>query len=147
MRAAALPFTALSGRQAHELFRLRQDVFVVEQECAYPDLDGRDTEPGTRHELLGEVSKTLSVYGAKAHDFTTQQGAKVTVVVTPGSAAVTAGNAEHLLAVHDAAFLGAGTWTVTAEADGFETASQQVKVVAGKAQTVTVTLKAAQTLF
>ena len=25
------------------------DVFVVEQECPYPDLDGRDTEPATRH--------------------------------------------------------------------------------------------------
>ncbi|QKE85860.1 GNAT family N-acetyltransferase [Arthrobacter sp. NEB 688] len=26
--------------------RLRQDVFVLEQECLYPDLDGRDLEPG-----------------------------------------------------------------------------------------------------
>ena len=25
------------------------DVFVVEQECPYPELDGRDTEPATRH--------------------------------------------------------------------------------------------------
>jgi ElaA protein len=24
-------------------------VFVVEQECPYPELDGRDLEPGTRH--------------------------------------------------------------------------------------------------
>ncbi|HUV11386.1 MAG TPA: GNAT family N-acetyltransferase [Acidimicrobiia bacterium] len=28
---------------------LRVDVFVVEQACAYAELDGRDTEPGTRH--------------------------------------------------------------------------------------------------
>jgi ElaA protein len=27
--------------------RLRQDVFVIEQECLYRDLDGRDLEPGT----------------------------------------------------------------------------------------------------
>ncbi len=27
--------------------RLRQNVFVIEQECLYPDLDGRDLEPGT----------------------------------------------------------------------------------------------------
>jgi ElaA protein len=33
----------------HDLLRLRIDVFVVEQECPYPELDGRDTEPGTRH--------------------------------------------------------------------------------------------------
>jgi ElaA protein len=33
----------------HDLVKLRIDVFVVEQECPYPELDGRDTEPGTRH--------------------------------------------------------------------------------------------------
>lgn len=31
----------------HEILRLRQDVFVVEQEAAYGDIDGRDLEPGT----------------------------------------------------------------------------------------------------
>jgi ElaA protein len=46
------PFTALDGPTAYAVWRLRQDVFVVEQECAYPDLDGRDDEPGTRHVLL-----------------------------------------------------------------------------------------------
>ena len=29
------------------LLRLRVDVFVVEQRCAYPELDGRDLDPGT----------------------------------------------------------------------------------------------------
>jgi ElaA protein len=33
----------------YALLRLRVDVFVVEQRCAYPELDGRDTEPQTRH--------------------------------------------------------------------------------------------------
>jgi len=33
----------------HDLLRLRIDVFVVEQACAYPELDGRDTEDGTLH--------------------------------------------------------------------------------------------------
>ena len=28
----------------YDLLRLRVDVFVVEQECAYPELDGRDVE-------------------------------------------------------------------------------------------------------
>ena len=46
------PFAALDGPTAYAVWRLRQDVFVVEQECAYPDLDGRDDEPGTRHVLL-----------------------------------------------------------------------------------------------
>lgn len=30
----------------YALLKLRVDVFVVEQECAYPELDGRDLEPG-----------------------------------------------------------------------------------------------------
>ncbi|MEV0610502.1 GNAT family N-acetyltransferase [Polymorphospora rubra] len=42
-------FADLDTRTLHDLLRLRVDVFVVEQECAYPELDGRDTEPGTRH--------------------------------------------------------------------------------------------------
>lgn len=39
----------LAPRQLHELLRLRVDVFVVEQDCAYPELDGRDIEPGAVH--------------------------------------------------------------------------------------------------
>ncbi|ROP60798.1 GNAT family N-acetyltransferase [Curtobacterium sp. ZW137] len=40
----------------HEVLRLRQDVFVVEQGCAYPDIDGRDLEPGTVQFWAGEGS-------------------------------------------------------------------------------------------
>jgi ElaA protein len=29
----------------YDLLRLRVDVFVVEQDCPYPELDGRDVEP------------------------------------------------------------------------------------------------------
>ena len=42
-------FADLDTRTLHDLLRLRIDVFVVEQECAYPEIDGRDLEPGTRH--------------------------------------------------------------------------------------------------
>jgi ElaA protein len=42
-------FADLDARKLHDLLRLRIDVFVVEQECPYPELDGRDVEPGTRH--------------------------------------------------------------------------------------------------
>lgn len=31
------------------LLRLRVDIFVVEQECAYPELDDVDADPGTEH--------------------------------------------------------------------------------------------------
>jgi len=33
----------------HDIVRLRVDVFVVEQRCPYPELDGRDVEAGTEH--------------------------------------------------------------------------------------------------
>jgi ElaA protein len=45
-------FDQLDPATAYACWRLRQDVFVVEQSCPYPDLDGRDDEPGTRHVLL-----------------------------------------------------------------------------------------------
>ena len=50
----AVPFEALDASAAYAVWRLRQQVFVVEQACPYPDLDGRDDEPGTRHVLLRE---------------------------------------------------------------------------------------------
>lgn len=49
-----LAFDDLAPRTAYDLWRLRQDVFVVEQECPYPDLDGRDLEDATLHVLLVE---------------------------------------------------------------------------------------------
>jgi ElaA protein len=42
-------FDDLDTRTLYALLRLRTDVFVVEQTCPYPELDGRDLEPGTRH--------------------------------------------------------------------------------------------------
>lgn len=42
-------FSRLSTDQLYAILRLRIDVFVVEQECAYPELDDRDQESGTRH--------------------------------------------------------------------------------------------------
>ena len=43
----------LDARMLYELLRLRVDVFVVEQRCAYPELDGRDLEAGTVHFRVG----------------------------------------------------------------------------------------------
>ena len=42
-------FAELDTTTLYALLKLRTDVFVVEQACPYPELDGRDTEPGTRH--------------------------------------------------------------------------------------------------
>ena len=45
----SVSFDDLDPRTAYALWRLRAEVFVVEQQCFYQDLDGRDLEPGTRH--------------------------------------------------------------------------------------------------
>lgn len=36
-------FDALSARELHDILQLRINVFVVEQNCPYPELDGKDT--------------------------------------------------------------------------------------------------------
>ncbi len=38
----------LDASTLYRILQLRVDVFVVEQQCPYPELDGRDLEPGTR---------------------------------------------------------------------------------------------------
>jgi ElaA protein len=48
----------LDARAAYALWRLRQQVFVVEQASPYPDLDGRDLDASTRH-LLAEDGHEL----------------------------------------------------------------------------------------
>ena len=55
----AQPFDSLGPELAYDLLRLRQDVFVVEQACPYPDLDGRDLEDGTRHVVLRDAEELL----------------------------------------------------------------------------------------
>jgi ElaA protein len=57
-------FADLTPFEVYALCRLRVDVFVVEQECPYPELDGRDVEPATEHlwaEADGEVLATVRV--------------------------------------------------------------------------------------
>lgn len=62
MSVRVLAFEDLDARTAYDVWRLRQQVFVVEQECPYPDLDGRDLEPGTRHLLLAGADGSLAGY-------------------------------------------------------------------------------------
>lgn len=63
VRAAHL--AELDARTFHDIARLRIDTFVVEQSCAYPELDGRDALPDTLHlwiEEAGRVVATLRMY-------------------------------------------------------------------------------------
>src|SRR3712207_7129382 len=50
------PFADLTPFEVYGLCRLRVDVFVVEQECPYPELDGRDVEPATWHLWFADES-------------------------------------------------------------------------------------------
>lgn len=43
------PFAELTTSTLYAILRLRCDVFVVEQRCPYPELDGRDSDVSTRH--------------------------------------------------------------------------------------------------
>jgi ElaA protein len=57
-------FAELDTTTLYRLLKLRVDVFVVEQACAYPELDGRDTEAATVHlwaEQDGEVTGYLRI--------------------------------------------------------------------------------------
>jgi ElaA protein len=54
-----LSFDELDTRTAYAVWQLRADVFVVEQNCVYRDLDGRDDEPGTRHVVLRDGDELL----------------------------------------------------------------------------------------
>lgn len=57
-------FADLGVDRLYALLRLRVDVFVVEQTCPYPELDGRDTEPSTEHlwvEVDGGVVSTVRI--------------------------------------------------------------------------------------
>jgi len=51
----------LGKEQLYASLKLRSDVFVVEQKCAYPDLDGQDLE-GDTHHLMGWEDDQLMAY-------------------------------------------------------------------------------------
>lgn len=54
------PFDALTGGQVHDIMRLRVDVFVVEQRCVYPEIDGQD--PAATHVMGFAANGKLAAY-------------------------------------------------------------------------------------
>jgi ElaA protein len=53
-------FDELTGEQVYRILALREQVFIVEQECLYRDIDGRDAHA---HHLLGlDASGSLVAY-------------------------------------------------------------------------------------
>lgn len=57
----SLEFNALTTHQLFDLLKLRVDVFVVEQNCPYPELDEKDRHSDMRH-LMGFEQDKLVAY-------------------------------------------------------------------------------------
>ena len=53
-------FDDLTAREVHDILRLRVDVFVVEQRCVYPEVDGQD--PDATHIMGLTDSGALAAY-------------------------------------------------------------------------------------
>jgi len=56
-----LSFEQLTTQHLYDVMKLRVDVFVVEQNCPYPELDDKDHQSGVHH-LLGFQDGKLVAY-------------------------------------------------------------------------------------
>ncbi|WP_333598982.1 GNAT family N-acetyltransferase [Flavobacterium sp.] len=74
-------FEALSGKELYDLLQLRSEVFVVEQDCVYQDIDGKDQK--ALH-LIGEDNGQIVAYARlfKANDYFEQASIGRVVVKT-----------------------------------------------------------------
>ncbi|MBT8262745.1 MAG: GNAT family N-acetyltransferase [Bacteroidia bacterium] len=59
MEIVVKTFDSLSLKELHDLLQLRSEVFVVEQDCVYQDIDGKDEK--ALH-VLGFSNGTLAAY-------------------------------------------------------------------------------------
>jgi len=59
MDILCLPFAKLSLDQLYAIMKIRQEVFVVEQNCPYLDADGKDQQS---HHLMIFMGKELAAY-------------------------------------------------------------------------------------
>ncbi len=50
------PFAALTLHEWHDIVQLRINIFVVEQKCPYPELDGKDPEC---FHIKGQINDTI----------------------------------------------------------------------------------------
>ena len=105
LKIADRRFGELSARELHDIVRLRCDVFVVEQRCPYPELDGRDTEAGTRHVWIAgnsDDADPIAAYARLLDDGggTARIGRVVTAVKQRGEG-LAAQLVDYLVASHD----------------------------------------------
>ncbi len=56
------PFKGLSIDELYDILKLRVDVFVAEQQCPYPEIDGKDRHPETWHVTGWTLKNDLAAY-------------------------------------------------------------------------------------
>ena len=59
MKTNTYSYKELSTDQLYKILKLRSEVFVVEQNCAYQDLDNKDDKA---IHLIGEINKEIVAY-------------------------------------------------------------------------------------
>lgn len=66
MQVRIKSFEDLTNRELYEILKLRVDIFVVEQECPYPEIDGKDYNAFHIYlENQGEILAYARVYKEK----------------------------------------------------------------------------------
>lgn len=60
-KVRSVPGNELSTKEFHAIMKLRVDVFVVEQQCPYAEIDGRDLEASTTHLWFRSASEDSGV--------------------------------------------------------------------------------------
>lgn len=103
-------FADLSPRELHDILRLRVDVFVVEQDCPYPEIDGRDPEPGTRHVWLAEPGGPPLAYVRLLDDTAHRRVGRVVTAPVARGRGLAARLIDHVVATSD------GPWVLDAQA-------------------------------
>ncbi len=102
-------FDELTTRQLHDILRLRVDVFVVEQECPYPELDGRDTDPGPRHVWITDPHERPRAYLRLLHEGPDRRIGRVVVSPDARSVGLARALVDHAIDAHP------GPWVLDAQ--------------------------------
>ncbi|MBF7073149.1 GNAT family N-acetyltransferase [Glaciecola sp. MH2013] len=81
-RVESAAFAQLNSMAIYQALKLRSDVFVVEQNCVYPDLDDKDIHEEARHiSVYADETDTLVAYARCLPPGVSFQGASIGRVV------------------------------------------------------------------
>jgi ElaA protein len=98
----------LSAHELHDLLKLRVDVFIVEQACPYPELDGRDDDPSTRHVWIAD-ERGPTAYARLLDDGDVRRIGRVATRFDARGEGLAGRLVDHLLATSD------GPWLLDAQ--------------------------------